>query len=37
MRLNKLVVREEDFINSEGIVVLQNLSRGQPYLSSFFT
>jgi hypothetical protein len=37
MRLNKLVVREEDFISEEGIVVLQNLHRGQPYLSSFFT
>jgi len=37
MRLNKLVVREEDFVSSEGIVVLQNLNRGQPYLSSFFT
>jgi len=36
MRLNKLVVREEDFVSSEGIVVLQNLNRGQPYLSSFF-
>jgi len=37
MRFNKLVVREEDFTSSEGIVVLQNLNRGQPYLSSFFT
>lgn len=36
MRLNKIVVREDEFIVNDFVYVLQNLKRGQPCLSSYF-
>lgn len=36
MRINELVVREGYFDSTNVCYVLQNLSRGQPYLSSYF-
>ena len=35
-RINKLVVREEEFNLSSFVYVLQNLRRGQPCLASYF-
>lgn len=36
MRLNKLVVREDEFTTSDQVYVLQKLSMGRPHLGSFF-
>lgn len=35
MRINEIVIREDAFLNSNEVYVLQNLKRGQPCLSSF--
>lgn len=35
MRINEIVIREDAFLNSNEVFVLQNLKRGQPCLSSF--
>jgi hypothetical protein len=36
MRINEIVIREDAFLNSNQVHVLQNLKRGQPCLSSFW-
>lgn len=36
MRLNEIVIREDAFLNSNEVFVLQNLKRGQPCLSSYW-
>lgn len=36
MRINKLVVREDEFTTSDQVYVLQKLSMGRPFLGSFF-
>lgn len=36
MRLNEIVIREDAFLNSNVVHVLQNLKRGQPCLSSYW-
>lgn len=35
MRINQIVVREEDFSNLNQVIVLQNLARGLPFLASY--
>jgi len=36
MRINELVIREDDFNPKNVVYVLQNLKRGLPFLSSYF-
>lgn len=36
MRINEIVVREDAFLNSTVVHVLQNISRGQPCLASYW-
>lgn len=36
MRLNELVLREGEFLNSNTVTILQNLKRGRPFLGSYF-
>lgn len=36
MRINKIIIREGDFHNSQEVYVLQRLQMGRPFLGSFF-
>jgi len=36
MRINEIVIREGDFSNSNEVTVLQDLSRGRPFLGSYW-
>lgn len=36
VRLNMLVLREDDFISSKVVHVIQNLKRGRPYIGSYW-
>jgi len=36
MRINEMVVREDDFSNARQVTVLQNLHRGRPFLGSYW-
>lgn len=36
LRFNELVVREDDFLSTNQVTVLQNLKRGRPFLGSYF-
>jgi hypothetical protein len=36
MRINELILREDEFDTAREITILQNLRRGRPFLASYW-